>query len=508
MTSPQYATIPASPNKIPSAQATPTFVQIPEIPNKNIMNWSTEDVVTFMNELGLPQYPDAWIDNEVTGEALIHLNHEELLEMGIESIGHRLQILKAVYKVKISHEVPIEPDHYVPITANPADANPDTTYVTVSEFQQLISAVKIRDDKVYQLELELRRVNEAFHKLREEMLPIVKTIKNETKPLPKPSSNSAQATSTTPTYNSFDNNYDRERERDRDRDTLRSRPADYNSESVLINREPTPQPLLSQPPASNLSRKYSTKKIDINPSKSYFSKPTTSPTSSTGNQNTIREQFAVVKETGSIDSIASTLVATPGTAIQSPPTGIGLRERGDVISSLPTPASPHNLGRSYSTTTRPRGYGRSREDSESHRDRSQDRSRSDRDRSRKAAAAAAAASEPTSAIASPPAEDEGSNPPTVEIFKSFRVSMDDPCYKVLPAALKRYNIQADWQHYALYIVYGDQERCLGYDEKPLILFKQLDKEGKKPMFMLRRHINPETGQPGGVVNANPPGGVL
>lgn len=64
--------------------------------------------------------------------------------------------------------------------------------------------------------------------------------------------------------------------------------------------------------------------------------------------------------------------------------------------------------------------------------------------------------------------------------------MEDPCYKVLPAALKKYNINAPWEQYALYIVYGDQERCLGMTEKPLILFKQLDKEGKKPMFMLRK----------------------
>ena len=67
--------------------------------------------------------------------------------------------------------------------------------------------------------------------------------------------------------------------------------------------------------------------------------------------------------------------------------------------------------------------------------------------------------------------------------------MDDPCHKVLPAALKKYQINAPPEQYALYIVYGDQERCLGLDEKPLILFKQLDKEGKKPMFMLRKTNN-------------------
>lgn len=85
--------------------------------------------------------------------------------------------------------------------------------------------------------------------------------------------------------------------------------------------------------------------------------------------------------------------------------------------------------------------------------------------------------------------------PSVEIFKSFRVSMDDPCHKVLPAALKKYNINADWRQYALYIVYGDQERCLALDEKPLILFKQLDKEGRKPMFMLRKSAPAADGTP-------------
>ena len=64
--------------------------------------------------------------------------------------------------------------------------------------------------------------------------------------------------------------------------------------------------------------------------------------------------------------------------------------------------------------------------------------------------------------------------------------MEDPCYKVLPDALKRYNINAPWEHFALYIVSDDTERCLSHDEKPFDLFKELEKEGKKPLFMLRR----------------------
>lgn len=31
------------------------------------------------------------------------------------------------------------------------------------------------------------------------------------------------------------------------------------------------------------------------------------------------------------------------------------------------------------------------------------------------------------------------------------------------------------------------------NERPLILFKQLDREGRKPMFMLRKHAQPMEG---------------
>lgn len=123
--------------------------------------------------------------------------------------------------------------------------------------------------------------------------------------------------------------------------------------------------------------------------------------------------------------------------------------------------------------------------------------------------------QPQEQLQEPPRSD-GSNAPnggavgqpnsSVEIFKSFRVSMDDPCYKVLPAALRKYNINADWKQYALYIVYGDEERCLELEEKPLKLFKQLDNEGRKPMFMLRK-VTPagEGGQHPGNIG---PGGFL
>ena len=53
-------------------------------------------------------------ENEITGEALIALLHDDLKDVGILSVGHRLTVLKAVYELKIKQDVPIDSDHYVP----------------------------------------------------------------------------------------------------------------------------------------------------------------------------------------------------------------------------------------------------------------------------------------------------------------------------------------------------------------------------------------------------------
>ncbi|KAI9144248.1 ras association (RalGDS/AF-6) domain-containing protein [Paraphysoderma sedebokerense] len=74
-----------------------------------------------------------------------------------------------------------------------------------------------------------------------------------------------------------------------------------------------------------------------------------------------------------------------------------------------------------------------------------------------------------------------------ESYKSFRISLEDPCSKVLPAALKKYKINDDWQQYALFIVYRNSERCLGYDESPLSVYNQLKEAGEDPVFVLK-HI--------------------
>jgi bZIP factor len=50
----------------------------------------------------------------MTGDVLCIMGPEDLKEMGIATVGQRLAILKAVYLIKLDHDIPFEPDHYIP----------------------------------------------------------------------------------------------------------------------------------------------------------------------------------------------------------------------------------------------------------------------------------------------------------------------------------------------------------------------------------------------------------
>lgn len=55
-------------------------------------------------------------DNGIVGEALIALQHDDLKQMGIVSVGHRLTILKSVYEIKMKQDIEFDSDHYVPLS--------------------------------------------------------------------------------------------------------------------------------------------------------------------------------------------------------------------------------------------------------------------------------------------------------------------------------------------------------------------------------------------------------
>lgn len=59
-------------------------------------------------------------DESITGDALVALVHSDLKDMGVNSVGHRMTILKCVYDLKVKHNMPIEADHFVPLCKSTA----------------------------------------------------------------------------------------------------------------------------------------------------------------------------------------------------------------------------------------------------------------------------------------------------------------------------------------------------------------------------------------------------
>ncbi|KAJ5638509.1 hypothetical protein N7528_000899 [Penicillium herquei] len=462
---------------IPSTEHTPTKFGYPNddprTPRTIISEWTANECIEFLTSHGLLQYCETFRENGIVGEALIALRHDELKEMGINSVGHRLTILKSVYEIKVRQNVPLDVDHYIPLSADQS-MNENATQ---DDIARLIQSIQIRDQKIYSVETELRRLADEYRRLREEILPMIKLAKDRSQPLPPPSG-------------------------------IGSTPDNHHDSSTLVSNSSFT--LTDNSSSSKLARAFSKRAYGGTTPKT--SSPTHIPPSiyesrSYHDGNLDPSAAAMGNSSHFATSMNSGLHPSPG---------------------APSPTSP-NAHTTQHQTLNPRSYtqpgsaaSRSMYDHPEETPRAPSRS----DRHTPSQPPSARTETPSSASRiesrSGSGAGAGAGPASVEIFKSFRVSWEDPCYKVLPAALRKYNIHHDPKDYALYIVYGDQERCLGLEEKPLLLFKQLEREGRKPMFMLRKihPDNPYAVNPGSAPSSagfenngrpsqiNLPGGVL
>ena len=54
------------------------------------------DVAAWLNRLGLEQYQRAFRDNDIDADVLPELTAEDLIGLGVNSIGHRRKLLSAI----------------------------------------------------------------------------------------------------------------------------------------------------------------------------------------------------------------------------------------------------------------------------------------------------------------------------------------------------------------------------------------------------------------------------
>nr|CAB3266051.1 SH3 and multiple ankyrin repeat domains protein 3-like [Phallusia mammillata] len=71
----------------------------PSYEGKSVTSWTVDEVSAWLQDLGLGQYVDAFAENEIDGSHLPELGKDELQELGIKRMGHRLSIERSLKKL-------------------------------------------------------------------------------------------------------------------------------------------------------------------------------------------------------------------------------------------------------------------------------------------------------------------------------------------------------------------------------------------------------------------------
>uniref|UniRef100_A0A3Q4HGR5 SAM domain-containing protein n=1 Tax=Neolamprologus brichardi TaxID=32507 RepID=A0A3Q4HGR5_NEOBR len=58
--------------------------------------WSKHDVADWLESLNLGEHRDAFLDNEIEGAHLPSLQKEDLIDLGVTRVGHRMNIERAL----------------------------------------------------------------------------------------------------------------------------------------------------------------------------------------------------------------------------------------------------------------------------------------------------------------------------------------------------------------------------------------------------------------------------
>lgn len=98
---PQYSKFRS--DSMSSTNSTKSTLSLPlSLMEKPFMEWSTGDVSEWLDHLSLSQYKDTFLENDIEGKHLTDLSKEELKELGVKKIGHRMTLDDAIHKLRNS----------------------------------------------------------------------------------------------------------------------------------------------------------------------------------------------------------------------------------------------------------------------------------------------------------------------------------------------------------------------------------------------------------------------
>ncbi|KAL9544085.1 hypothetical protein MBANPS3_007800 [Mucor bainieri] len=93
---------------IRSSQSAEDIASIPTstaafgISDSSPLDWDMDGVVTWLESVGLESFADSFIDQDITGDVLVSLDHDALKELGIHAYGRRYKVLNAINSLVVS----------------------------------------------------------------------------------------------------------------------------------------------------------------------------------------------------------------------------------------------------------------------------------------------------------------------------------------------------------------------------------------------------------------------
>nr|ODO02574.1 protein kinase regulator [Cryptococcus depauperatus CBS 7855] len=392
-------------------------------PPMSLLEWDEDAVVSFLKSLELGMYEDAIYEHVITGDVLSALDHEALQELGISSIGQRLSLLRAVYEIKMEQGIELGDDDWKP------PYGPDRRQ---AEVDRLTGLVREQHERLLLIERDYSRLTST---LKEKGIAVVET---------------------------------------EDDGTLTVEQARRMAEAGRFGNTKWKEPKDDEKVVSNYLCKYAV--LTCQKTKA---KPRPDHLSSSSLVSSINTSAPLSSNSATFQDSFTPTTSNPHYVDSPTPSGIEKSRPAPLNRLLSENALPS--GSSSPSMTPPLGTSQS-----------MSASSIKTSTSFTPGSSSASAPEPSSSTKDPSDKEKSrAKDAARSAAKSFRVTLEDPCWKVLPAALKKYKINDDWRLYVLFICYDSSgestDRCLSYDEKPLLLFQKLKETGHKPVFMLR-HI--------------------
>ncbi|EPY50901.1 adaptor protein Ste4 [Schizosaccharomyces cryophilus OY26] len=134
----------------------------------NYCDWNNEAVCSWIEQLGFP-YKSIFQENCILGKSLVLMNSNDLRDMGILSIGHRLDILSAIQDLKESHKEQAKKEN--PLSLKKTDCHEDTN--TQERVKLSLLALEKRIDY---LEAENAKLVKTINSLNSEFLPLLRKL--------------------------------------------------------------------------------------------------------------------------------------------------------------------------------------------------------------------------------------------------------------------------------------------------------------------------------------------